>query len=148
LKVSKVDFDFERHLLSHAYAAGKKFLLYGTMLRKPKTAKISYIPVNWHRGYSKRHWKIKLPVVMHSAWRAPDGSLGLVFYNITNKPQKITTFLNHPDLKITTGQHYSVKTLYPTALKQYKLNTITGKTPTFSCTVPPRSPVVIEIKNI
>ncbi len=128
-----------------AYSASRKFLLYGTMLRQPKAVSIKKIPVNWHRSYSKRLWRIELPVVMHSAWRAPNGTLGLVFYNMTNQPQKITLTLNNADLKLAQGATYSVKTLYPIGAKPYKLNIDRNKIPNLTCSVPPRSPLVLEI---
>jgi lysophospholipase L1-like esterase len=124
-----------------AYSAGKKFLLYGTMLRPPKANKLKQVPINWYRGYSKRHWSIELPVVMHSAWRAPDGSLGLVFYNIANQPEEIKIRLTPEQLKGVS----SVKTrsVWPKNLK-----TRTSKQSGYivlSCTVPPQSPAVIQI---
>jgi hypothetical protein len=69
--------------------AGRKFLAYGEMM-KPLTFKndLPCIEGWWQQAGPGPEIK-RLPAVMHSVWKAPDGTLGLVFANISNREQKV-----------------------------------------------------------
>ena len=74
-----------------AYAAGREFLVYGQMLRKPQAThaieKIHDIP--WYVAYSQKSYNITLDVVQYEAWRLPDGRVGLSLYNLSLEPQTL-----------------------------------------------------------
>jgi len=126
-----------------AYSAGKKFLLYGTMLRPPQDTKLKKIPINWYRAYSKRFWKIELPVVMSSLWKAADGSFGLVLYNPTAQFQKI-------QLKLTAKELRAVKNLKLTSIWPKNIKAqfyIKNGYVIINCTVPPQSPAIIQLNK-
>lgn len=124
-----------------AYSAAKKFLLYGIMLRPPQDDKLKKIPINWHRAYSKRHWKIELPIVMSSLWKAVDGTFGLVLYNPTAQSQAIQLKLTAKELraiKVPKLKSIWPKNLKATASKQSDYVIV-------NCKVPPQSPAIIQI---
>ena len=73
--------------LVDARLAGKKFLAYGEMLRTPRLLKkLPEINVHWERADFP---EVTLATVQHSAWKAPDGTIGLVFANVTQAEQEI-----------------------------------------------------------
>ena len=79
----------------------KKFLAFGEMVKPPVILNElpSVTTPAWYSGVSKE--AIKFPAVMHSAWKASDGTLGLIFINISGNPQKVRYALNLSDYGIT-----------------------------------------------
>ncbi len=129
----------------HAYAAAKKFLLYGTMLRQPRMLKeLPQIDVKWHISWNEPFFDVALPAVLHSVWRAPDGALGVVAYNIDVKPHTITMSLGIKEYGLADGARYSCVPLYPKdgtplSLKNGKDGYV------FEIEIPPRVPMVYEL---
>ena len=84
LRQKYVDFSIQTARLR--YYAGKKFLAYGEM-RKSLEYKhpMPHRKGIWQQlGRDKRNQHRSLPEVMNSTWKAADGSLGLVFCNISD----------------------------------------------------------------
>ena len=96
--------DFTAHKAQLRYNAGQKFLVCGEML-KPLTFEneLPYREGYWVReGLGLR----RLPAVMHSVWRASDGSLGLVFCNITDDEHGVEFKLNLEEYSIPKAKRY------------------------------------------
>ncbi len=66
----------------------------GEMLRAPKIENtLPQVSGWWWAWPEKPPWitrTVTRPAVIHSAWRASDGSVGIVFLNISEEPQQIT----------------------------------------------------------
>ncbi len=65
--------------MSYLRAAAIDYLALGEMLRPPKVANSKNIKVKTLK------FTLDVPEIFSSAWRAPDGSVGLFFTNITNR---------------------------------------------------------------
>jgi hypothetical protein len=127
-----------------AYNAGKKFLLYGDMMRPPvMLSPKKRIDLRWWRAWSKSTYKVDVPVVMSSLWKAPDGSYGLVLYNVTAKAVPVKVQLSSQELR--NLRNVKVKSLWPKNLKVSTSNQ--AGAPLVSCTVPAQSPVIVQINK-
>ena len=125
-----------------AYLKGKKFLVYGEMLRPPATqTEVPLLPVKWDRAYGPRYWNIQLPQILSSMWKAPDGSRGLVIYNIGENEYSTGFVLPRADY----GALKKFRVLYPEKLK-YTATVGNDKT-LIKINCPARVPVVIESKE-
>ena len=127
-----------------AYNTGKKFLLYGTMMRPPvMLSPKKRIDLRWWRAWSKSTYKVDVPVVMSSLWKAPDGSYGLVLYNVTAKAVPVKVQLSSEELR--NLRNVKVKSLWPENLK-VSTSSQAGA-PVVNCTVPAQSPMIVQIKK-
>jgi lysophospholipase L1-like esterase len=128
-----------------AYSKSKKFLVYGQMLRPPEIISANeLLPVKWHISYSEKYYDVNMPSVLGTAWRSPDGKLGIVLYNISDKAQKISLKLDCREYSIPKDKNVQFTSLYPE-----------GKTLTadinkdyavLTAEVPPLSPLVFELE--
>jgi lysophospholipase L1-like esterase len=138
-------FSVKRH---KAYSVSKKFLLYGEMLRMPKLVKdVPAMDLRWGRAWSKNYYEITLPTILRSAWRAPDGSLGIAIYNIGDKAQEAVLDLSDAGYKLEDGKQYTFKAIYPAypaGNTPAQVAVIDGKL-VLRCAVDARSPMVLEI---
>jgi len=132
---------------SRAYTAAMKFLVYGEMLRPPAfTDPVEQLDVKWHIRWLKKFYDISLPSVQCSMWRAPDGRLGLVMYNISTQQQKVVLKLNDPAYGIDKAKSGRITSLYPTGSEIDKWESQISTGLTLRCTVPARSPLIYEIE--
>ena len=70
-----------------AYSAGKKYFVYGQLLRQPEIISgAKPLRVKWHRSYSSKYFDILMEPVIGTVFQAPDKSYALVLYNISEKP--------------------------------------------------------------
>ncbi|MCF6175245.1 MAG: DUF6259 domain-containing protein [Victivallaceae bacterium] len=128
----------------HAYAAAKKFLVYGEMLREPKIInKLPEVDFRYWRAWSKTWFNVTYPAVLRSMWKAVDGSLGIVLYNITKEPQHVKIQLTTKEL--ANVSNVKIKSIYPKTL--VATAAIQSGYVVVSCSVPARSPVVIQINR-
>ncbi|MHA1832785.1 MAG: DUF6259 domain-containing protein, partial [Candidatus Baldrarchaeia archaeon] len=78
--------------LAKTYFYGRKYLLYGQMMRplELEVPSIEVMFVPYRSIYSRPEeivvYKRKIPAILSSTWKASDGSLGFVFVNITENP--------------------------------------------------------------
>lgn len=122
------------------YRAAKPYLLYGDMLRPPAYATPSKkMDLRWYRAWSERYYNIKLPAVLSSLWRAPDGSVGLVLYNISAEEQTADLII----LPGTVPANTAAKTLYPKDASSVPIIETGPKGTRITCPLPPRSPALI-----
>ncbi len=130
-----------------AYAAAHKFLVYGEMLREPKLlTPVPDVDLKWYINWSKRYYDISMPAVLCSAWRAPDGNLGLVLCNISSERQEISLVFDEADYDIKSTAKARITCLYPSMGKTSKWESLNGLNIKLSCTVEPRTPMVFEVE--
>jgi hypothetical protein len=130
-----------------AYAASRKFLVYGEMLREPKLLHaVPEMDLKWYVRWSKTFYEISMPAVLCSLWRAPDGNLGLVAYNISPKEQQVSFVLDDPHYRIEKGTSVSITCLYPFQGNTSERKSLNEPSLVVSCNVPPRTPLVLEIE--
>jgi hypothetical protein len=86
----KEAFDLVRRVANARTTYAQDFLVYGRMQPPLKfSAPMISVPVyNW-AGASHPRYQMQVPAVMHSVWRADDGSVGAVFVNIAKEPVSI-----------------------------------------------------------
>ncbi|MBQ6473679.1 MAG: hypothetical protein IJJ33_16960 [Victivallales bacterium] len=122
-----------------AYAAGKKYFVYGQLLRPPKIiSHVKPLRVKWHRSYSAAYYDILMDAVIGTVFQAPDGSYALVLYNISEQAQKVKADLQ----KSLPLGGYTYQTLYPA---QQKFNQ--GNELSIELEVPARIPVIITLEQ-
>ena len=126
-----------------AYAASRKFLLYGEMLRPPVILNPQErIHFRWWRAWSNNTYDTDVPVIQSSLWKAADGSVGLVLYNASVKPQDTRIELTADQLSGISGVR--VKNILPEELNAEAA--MQSGNVVIRCTVPAQSPVVVELK--
>ena len=152
-----------RHLLSYenhevaldaavkrgnAYAAARKFLTYGEMLRPPVLLEPARrVDMKWYRAWSRSYYDITMPAVLHSFWRAPDGELGLALYNIDDDHHAVTLRFDDPAHGLRPGTKVALADVYgsgggPGACRWDESSRLLA-----SLTVPARSPVVVRLRQ-
>ncbi len=96
--------------------AGKQFLFYGELLRPP-AIKTGSSKIIWahHIPFQKQFdetdkKEVLLPWVMSNCYRAPDGDIGIVLVNRTDKPQQVTIPWNSKDWSLKVGQKIELST--------------------------------------
>ena len=134
--------------LGKARRSAKKFLLYGEMLSPPKLEKeLPTISSEWWStgsGGATFSPTITSPSVLYSAWKAPDGTIGLVFTNISKSPQTVSYSLNLKDYGLPEKGEYAASRIESdgklTRLSDYQSSNISR-----SETLEPYSALVLQI---
>jgi hypothetical protein len=67
----------------------RPYCYFGQMLKAPPLDVPTFGRRAWHKGTRKMQL-LELPSVLHSAWRAEDGSVGIVFVNVGEGRQSVT----------------------------------------------------------
>jgi hypothetical protein len=113
------------------------------MLRPPVIKDSKKIDIRWCKGYSDKYQPLIYDSIVTTAWRSPEGDTALFFYNLTEEPQKFSTTL---DLKEYSLEKIAgkFKNVYPDQFMPEI--TVNKDTVTVSGTLPPRIPVIFEIK--
>ena len=119
----------------------KKFLFYGEMVPPPKLSGDNPIlSAIWKAGQEATD----MPAVMHSAWKAEDGSLGLAFTNMDNSSHSISYTIDVSDYQLPQVSRYIVE-----VIDGNDVNTKNRyKSPSFNRTenIPARSILILKIK--
>jgi hypothetical protein len=121
--------------------AVKKFLFFGEMLRPPKLEGDNPI---LSASWSENQKDTEMPAVSHSAWKAEDGTLGLVFTNMDNSAHTISYIVDIKQYKLPQTKKYSVKIIDGVGagkVKSYNSGSIVRTEK-----MPARSVLVLEIK--
>jgi len=130
-----------------AYAAARKFLVYGQMLREPRLKnEVPELDMKWYRGWSKNYYNTSMPAVLRSMWRAPDGNLGVVLYNISSEEQRISLVLDDPGYGIVEASGVRITSLYPVRSPAGEWKSLDKQAIVLNLTVPARSPMVFELE--
>lgn len=86
----------------------KKFLVYGEMVRPPKldgdNPQIAAV-------LSEGGRETAMPAVSHSAWKADDGTVGLVFTNIDTIAHVVSYKVNVRDFQLDSTKKYNIEVL-------------------------------------
>jgi len=152
-----------RHLLSYenheialdaalkrgtAYAAAKEFLVYGEMLRPPElSAPAKRLDVKWYRGWSRNYYDISMPAVLHSFWRAPNGAIGLVLYNIDDEDHAVTLRFDDPAHGLVSGSPVTPVDVARSGVESGACRWDEESRLTVSLLVPARSPRVLKLQQ-
>lgn len=79
------------------------YLNFGDMMRPlVLTEPLPTVDCVWRYTDTPEH---TLPVVFNSVWKAPDGSVGIVLFNITDQPQEIAYRSDLAECGLTSGSH-------------------------------------------
>lgn len=127
-----------------AYRSAREFLTYGTMLREP--AAMQPIPreaVRWGVGWGPRAYDITLPSVMVSAWRSPSGRLGLVLYNISAVPRRVSVLLTPADHGVAPSGPCTLDPVFSAHGTASAVRVHEGVA--VDCSIDPRSPLVLAL---
>ena len=120
----------------------KKFLFFGEMVRPPKLEGDNpVLSASW----SANQKNTEMPAVSHSAWKAEDGTLGLVFTNMDNSAHTISYIVDIKQYKLPQTKKYSVKIIDGVGagkVKSYNSGSIARTEK-----MPARSVLVLEIKT-
>lgn len=130
----------------HAYAAARKFLVYGDLLRPPLLdPPAREIAVDWGISWGRGAFPIVLPVVQHALWRAPDGRVGLVLYNLGDERQTVTLRLEQAATALPQAQLLNPVWVYPAPSAALELQTRPRENGVdLTVTLAPRAPAVLE----
>ncbi|HAM09706.1 MAG: hypothetical protein A2X05_10430 [Bacteroidetes bacterium GWE2_41_25] len=119
----------------------KKFLFYGEMVRPPKlVGDTTVLSAAW----SKNQEDTEMPAVSHSAWKAEDGTLGLVFTNLDNSAHTISYTVDSKQYNLPQTKKYDVKVIDGVGAGKIKRYNSSSFTRTEK--IPARSVLVLEIK--
>jgi hypothetical protein len=119
----------------------KKLLFYGEMVRPPKLEGDNPI---LSASWSANQKNTDMSAVSHSAWKAEDGTLGLVFTNMDNSAHTISYSVDTKQYKLPQGKKYIVKIIDGVGagkVKSYNSGSIVRTEK-----MPARSVLVLEIK--
>ena len=85
----------------------KDFLVYGRMQPPPRiSSPVTAVPLPKDLGDPPP--VMTVPSLMHSAWRASDGCIGLVLFNLANEPISFKLPISRAQLGLSPGIKYSV----------------------------------------
>lgn len=86
------DLAWLRRLAHFRVKVVNRYVGLGEMVRPPKLENTLPKISGWWWDWDPKHWitrTVTRPAVIHSAWRASDGSIGIVFLNISEQPQSV-----------------------------------------------------------
>jgi len=123
-----------------------KFLSEGEMLAPPRIQGVKEVTVEGMPPWGPRTpYRLVIPAVLSSAWRAGDGSVGIALTNFTDENQSAQLDIPLVSLGLYANAKYSVTRIGPEGAKP------AGKFagPRFRLTqaMPPRSALVLEISG-
>ena len=96
---------FTVHIAQLRYHGGRKFLVYGEMQRPLVfDNELPYLE-GWWQKFKEPEVR-RLPAVMNSVWKAPDGTVGLVFCNISGDEQGVEFNMNLKDYNMPEAKRY------------------------------------------
>lgn len=119
-----------------AFDAGRKFFVYGKMLRPPEVmGDIPELTIPWGIGWGESFYTVKSPSVISSAFQAPDGNLGIILYNLEDNTRRISIKLDDREYQ-ASDKNFTV--VYPAELEFEKRENV------LSLIIPAQCPVIIE----
>lgn len=102
-------FDYLKEIVSARQNYAKKYLVLGQMVKAPKIdSPNTNIPISFPRSNVDR--TLKVPSIQYSAWKANDGTVGVIMTNISRKELEITVPLNKEEFPVTAqNSFYQIK---------------------------------------
>ncbi|MFQ6105369.1 MAG: DUF6259 domain-containing protein, partial [Candidatus Glassbacteria bacterium] len=119
-------------------SVGRKFLLYGQWQHAPTMS----VPGRMIHYVGKKSVDMEMPVVKHSLWLSPDGSLGLVLTNWTGQSQRVNFAFAPTDYGMQ-GELYWHR-LWP---YEHEKSRSIGEEVNFDIELPPRSVRLYELSS-
>jgi hypothetical protein len=96
--------------LAKCYSLARKYLVFGKMLKPPVLETESMeISSKWNVFGTAQ--EVRLPAVLSSAWRAEDGTVGLVLTNTSTSSQVVSYLINAKEYGLSKGIKYVVSNL-------------------------------------
>jgi len=139
----KQNIDFLVHIARLKHNSGYKFLTLGEMQRPLVLG--NELPVMEAQQQSWAKGPRRMPAVIHAVWKAPDGTLGLVFCNVSEAEQKAGYTINVTEYGLPVRGEYTVRELQDNGASR-----VVGqyKEPAFSRVekIPPRRALLLEIR--
>jgi hypothetical protein len=118
----------------------KKFLVYGQMVRPPSlSGENPVLAAKWRIGQRDT----EMPSVSHSAWKAEDGTLGLVFTNLDNSAHTVSYTVDAKQYQLAQASQYSITVINGVGAGKVKRYNSSSFTRTEN--MPARSVLVLEI---
>ncbi len=127
-----------KEVVSCYHQVGKRFLLYGEWLPAPDVS----APVRSLEFMHKQEVGVRMPTVLQSLWRAPDGSVGLVLTNWTGQRQSIS--LSVDPSEYGSDPQSSLRLLWP---REVSDNGSISNPRNFGLDLPPRSVFLYEFSS-
>jgi uncharacterized protein (TIGR03437 family) len=119
----------------------KKFLVDGVMLPAPQL-NVPTTPVSWITNWTTNTTATaQYPSVWESAWRAPDGSVGIVLTNIAPSGLTFSLPISFSRLQLPAGAAYSVQATDGTTTATLDSNLV--KDSSYSITVAPQQILLV-----
>ena len=119
-----------------------EFLVFGEMLAPPDVAGIPRVSVEGQAAFGGAY-RIELPAVICSAWRAASGEVGIALTNMTDEAQVARLNLSGEGLGLSPDRRYHLTRM--TAVGEQPIDTAAGSSLTHDEPLPPRSAVVLRI---
>lgn len=139
-------------LAAQCRAAAKPFLLFGEYMRPPDlssagmhTVGWSLAPINVVDPETKQVVGLQtIPNVMASAYKAPNGDIGIVLVNVTDSSIDLSVPVNESDWGLHPGKNYDIST-WANGTWSKPSSVLLGST--LTSTMPPYTPIVIQLHD-
>jgi len=118
------------------------FLAFGEMLAPPVVRGVSLIAIEG-KGAFGPDYRLQLPAVISSAWRADNGDLGIVLTNMTDEQQTASLHLSAKRLGLSPRQRYRLTRITPD--RDQVIGEASGARLIRDETLGPRSAIVLRI---
>jgi hypothetical protein len=122
--------------------AGQEFLFFGELLRTPAIASLPKVERRWVVGPSFEKVSYALPVVLGECYRAPNGDIGLILVNHTDKTHTAKIPWNAKDWGIAVGTKISRQDYGNGQWSKPISQAMTGD---LTVTVPAYTPMIVKI---
>ena len=136
--------DFLIHIARLKHNSGYKFLTLGEM-RKPLTF-CNELPIQEARQQPHSNGPRRMPAVINAVWKAPDGTLGLVFCNVSESGQEASYTINVTQYGLPASGKYTVTELHENGASRV-VGTCEESTFSRTETIPARRALLLEIKS-
>lgn len=122
---------------------GLKFLLEGRIMR-PLKLDVQFPTVDLLWSFIGRPVKVALPVVMSSVWKAEDGTLGVIFTNISMTTQLVSFEMDLKEYEFPSERKYVVSMI--TEVGKEKVGEYDSMKISFRKLLPGRSVLMLQIE--
>ena len=130
--------------LAKCRGLARKFLVFGEMLRPPHSDnKLPEISTSWGFTSAGTPHIIKMPAVLASAWRAEDGSLGIISTNVSTSPQSVIYTIDAHKYHLPESRSYTITRI--TEKEKVEIAKSTTSTFRINDIIPSRNVVIFEI---
>jgi len=94
--------------LAKGYNLARKYLMLGEMLHPPiSETPLPTVSAVWRFPWSPRGYKATMPVILSSAWKADDGTVGIILTNISQTTRAVSYIINAEEYELS-GDKYII----------------------------------------